>query len=80
MFVCFFKNLLSNNDRANLLNDLFVLAYNEQDNVYEQAMRFIRTLFDQTDETLLPWSVFIWHWNYIFELEEHSGYFWNYKV
>jgi hypothetical protein len=40
----------------------------------------VRQLFANSVENYLPWSAFVWHWNNLMGIEEHSKYFWNFKV
>jgi hypothetical protein len=37
-------------------------------------------MFRNPPSLYIPWSVFVWHWNYLMGVEEHSKYFWNFKV
>ncbi len=72
--------MFSNNDRANLLNDAFILPYGGQIVTYDPTLGLVRELFSNPVEYYIPWSVFVWHWNYLTGIEEHSEYFRNFKV
>ncbi|CAF1062451.1 unnamed protein product [Adineta ricciae] len=77
-----FKNdeIFSGNDRANLLNDAFILPHGGEIVTYDQTISLVRFLFDDPAANYLPWSVFVWHWNYLMGVEEHSSFFWNFKL
>jgi hypothetical protein len=46
---------------------------------YDQTINLVRRLFNSVPN-YTPCSVFIWHWNYLMGVEEHSKYFSNFKV
>jgi aminopeptidase N len=76
----FNEEIFSNNDKANLLNDAFVLPHGGEIATYDQAINLVREMFTDPPSFYIPWSVFVWHWNYVMGVEEHSKYFWNFKV
>ncbi|UJR37821.1 hypothetical protein I4U23_030511 [Adineta vaga] len=71
--------IFSGNDRANLINDAFILPHGGEIVSYDQTINLVRELFDISAENYLPWSAFVWHWNYMMGVEEHSKYFYNFK-
>ncbi|CAF0756114.1 unnamed protein product [Adineta steineri] len=74
----FRDSIFSSNDRANLLNDAFILPHGGEIVSYDQTINLARELFTPTGN-YIPWSVFVWHWNYLVDVEEHSKYFYNFK-
>lgn len=73
-----YENILSNNDKANILNDGFVLPHGKSLATFDRTISFFRRFFDPT-ENYVPWSVFLWHWNYLLPIEERSSLFYNFK-
>ncbi len=67
------------NDRANLLNDAFLLPYGGDGVTYDQTVVLVREMFNPLEYSI-PWSVFVWHWNYLMGIEEQSKYFRNFRV
>ncbi len=81
LFIINKQDIFSNNDRGNLLNDAFLLPYGGDGGVtYDQTLTLVRELFANPAENYIPWSVFVWYWNNLMGIEEHSKYFWNFKV
>jgi hypothetical protein len=37
-------------------------------------------LYNNPAANYIPWSVFVWHWNYLTGVEENSEYFYNFRV
>ena len=74
------QDILSNNDKANLVNDAFILPHGGGIVTYDQTINFIRQMTRDSVAFYIPWSVFVWHWNYLMGVEEHSQYFRNFKV
>ncbi|CAF0931516.1 unnamed protein product [Rotaria sordida] len=75
----FDQNVLSNNDKANILNDAFILPHGGEIVSYDETINLVREIIEDPVSFYLPLSVFVWHWNYLMSIEEHSKYFWNFK-
>ena len=71
--------MFSANDKANLINDAFILPHGGDIVTYDQTISLVRRIFNPV-VNYIPWTVFIWHWNYLMGVEEHSRYFDNFKV
>ncbi|CAF0843285.1 unnamed protein product [Didymodactylos carnosus] len=68
----------SNEDKANLINDAFILGHIGT-LLYQEALKVVLPL-GQTKEQYLPWKAFIWHWHNLADVEEHSKYFRGFKI
>ncbi|CAF2517007.1 unnamed protein product [Rotaria sp. Silwood2] len=75
----FYENVFSNNDKANILNDAFILPHGGEIVTYDETLNLVREMTEDPVSLYLPLSVFVWHWNYLMGIEEHSKYFGNFK-
>jgi hypothetical protein len=59
---------------------VFILPHRGAIVSYDQTIDLVRVMYRNPVDFYLPWSVFAWHWNYLMGVEEHSRYFYNFKV
>ncbi|CAF1272210.1 unnamed protein product [Rotaria sp. Silwood1] len=74
-----YENVFSNTDKANILNDAFILPHGGEIVTYDETVSLVREMTEDPTSFYLPLSVFVWHWNYLMGVEEHSKYFYNFK-
>ncbi|CAM4813065.1 unnamed protein product [Rotaria magnacalcarata] len=75
----FNDDLLSNNDKADILNNAFILPHGGEFVDYNTTIALIRAMHNNPVSFSTAWPVFVWHWNYLMGVEEHSRYFRNFK-